>query len=143
VELTHGVLMLAWGLGLPLLVWRGWPRLRHGYIWFSLGFVLVSLASHLLLGECFLTVWAQRLWQTSGEPSERVPFVVTFTNRIAHVRPSTDTAVLIWELAIAVYCVLGLWSWRSKALPSPEPRVPRRSASDIARHEGTGAPSGQ
>ena len=112
VELAHGLLMLAWGLGLPLLVWRRWPRLRHAYIWFSLGFVLVSLASHALLDECVLTFWAHALWEATGVASEQVPFVVTFTNCIAGVRPSTDTAVLIWELAIAAYCVLGLWGWR-------------------------------
>jgi hypothetical protein len=104
--------MLAWGLGLPLLVWRRWPRVRHAYVWFSLGFVLVSLASHLLLGECVLTLWAHSLWQATGEANQQVPFVVTFTNRIAGVRPSTDAAVLIWELAIAAYCVLGLWGWQ-------------------------------
>jgi hypothetical protein len=120
VELTHGLLMLVWGVGLPLLVWRRWPRLRHVYIWFSLGFVLVSLASHLLLGECVLTRWAHSLWQASGEASERVPFIVTFTNRVARIRPSTDTAVLIWELAIAAYCLLGLWGWRRAGRNSPD-----------------------
>lgn len=120
VELAHGLLMVVWGLGLPLLVWHGWPRVRHAYIWFSLCFVLVSLASHALLGECVLTLWARALWEASGEASERVPFVVTFTNRVAGIRPSTDTAVLIWELAIAAYCVLGLWGWHRARCRAPE-----------------------
>lgn len=118
LELAHGLLMLAWGIGLPLLVWRGWPRLRHAYILFSLGFVLVSLASHLLLGQCALTLWSHLLWEAAGETRERVPFVITFTNRVAHIRPSEDTAVLIWEIAIATYCMLALWAWRFRGRPS-------------------------
>jgi len=117
VELSHGLLMLAWGLGLPLLVWRGMPRLRRAYIWFSLGFVAVSLASRWLLGECVLTTWARWLWEAGGGHGESVPFIVTFTNRVASVRPSTDTAVLIWEVAIVLYCLVGLWGWRASARP--------------------------
>jgi hypothetical protein len=112
IELIHGLLMLIWGLGLPLLVWRRFPRLRRGYSWFSLTFVGISLVSHALLGECVLTTWARALWQAGGGYAEKVPFIVTFTNRVAHVRPSTDAAVLVWEVAILLYCVLGLWGWR-------------------------------
>jgi hypothetical protein len=127
VELLHGVLMLAWGLGLPLLVWQRFPRLRRAYIWFSLTFVGVSVVSHALLGECVLTTWARALWEAGGGYAERVPFVVTFTNRVAHIRPSTDAAVLVWEVAILAYCVLGLWGWRwmprlaAARLPSRHP----------------------
>jgi hypothetical protein len=119
VELLHGLLMLAWGLGLPLLLWRRLPRLRRAYIWFSLTFVGISLVSHALLGECVLTTWARALWEASGGYAEKVPFIVTVTNRIAHVRPSTDAAVLVWQVAILAYCVLGLWGWRW--LPRVEP----------------------
>ena len=100
VELVHGLLMVAWGLGLPLLVWRRFPRLRRAYIWFSLTFVAVSLVSHALLGECVLTTGARALWEAGGGYAERVPFIVTFTNRIARIRPSADAAVLVWEVAI-------------------------------------------
>jgi hypothetical protein len=104
--------MLAWGLGLPLLVWRRFERLSRAYIVFSLTFIVGSVLSRLLLGECVLTTVAHWLWQASGGHTEKVPFIVTFTNRIARIRPSTDAAVLIWEAAIALYCVIGLWGWR-------------------------------
>lgn len=115
VELCHGLLMIAWGLGLPLLVWRRFERLSRAYIWFSLTFVLGSLLSNLLLGECVLTTVAHWLWQASGGHTEKVPFIVTFTNYVARIRPSTDTAVLIWKVAIGLYCIIGLWAWRGRS----------------------------
>jgi len=123
VELIHGLLMVTWGLGLPLLVWQRFPRLRRAYIWLSLTFVGISLVSHALLGECVLTTWARALWEAGGGYAEKVPFIVTFTNRIARVRPSTDAAVLVWEVAILAYCVLGLWGWRL-APRLEQPRAP-------------------
>lgn len=117
VELCHGLLMIAWGLGLPLLVWRRHPRLSHYYVRFSLVFVLGSLLSNVLLGGCVLTTLAHWLWEAGGGHAERVPFIVTFTNRVASIRPSNDAAVLIWEIAIATYCVVGLWGWRDRERP--------------------------
>lgn len=113
VELCHGLLMVVWGLGLPLLVWRRFERLSRAYFWFSLTFVLGSLLSNLLLGECVLTTVAHWLWQASGGHTEKVPFIVIFTNHVARIRPSNDVAVLIWKVAIALYCMVGLWGWRS------------------------------
>lgn len=120
--------MVTWGLGLPLLVWRRWPRLRRAYSWFSLSFVAVSVVSHALLGECVLTTMARALWEAGGGYAEKVPFIVTFTNRVARVRPSTDAAVLVWEVAILAYCVLGLWGWRwlPRLEPRPAPASPPR-----------------
>ncbi len=126
VELCHGLLMIVWGLGLPLLVWRRFARLRLAYIYFSLTFVLGSLLSSLLLGECVLTTVAHWLWQASGGHHEKVPFIVTFTNYVASIRPSTDSAVLIWKLAIGLYCVVGLWGWRGRS--QPDELSPPRSA---------------
>lgn len=114
VELCHGLLMVAWGLGLPLLVWRRFERLSRAYIWFSLTFVLGSLLSSLLLGECVLTTVAHWLWQASGGHTEKVPFIVTFTNYVASIRPSADAAVVLWKVAIGLYCVVGLWAWRGR-----------------------------
>jgi hypothetical protein len=115
VELCHGLLMVVWGLGLPLLVWRRFERLSRAYGWFSLTFVLGSLLSRVVLGECVLTTVAHWLWQASGGHQEKVPFIVTFTNSVARIRPSNDAAVLIWEVAIALYILIGLWGWRSRA----------------------------
>jgi hypothetical protein len=43
---------------------------------------------------------------------DRVPFIVRFTNGVAGIRPSTRAAVLLWEGAIAIYCVALLYWWR-------------------------------
>jgi len=104
--------MLAWGLGLPLLVWHRWRRLSRTYLWFSLSFVAGSLLSHWLLGGCLLTRLAQSLWEAGGAHMDRVPFIVRFTNGVAGIRPSTRAAVLLWEGAIAIYCVALLYWWR-------------------------------
>lgn len=127
VELCHGLLMVAWGLGLPLLVWRRFERLSRAYVWFSLSFVLGSLLSSVLLGECVLTTVAHWLWQAGGGHEEKVPFIVTFTNAVASIRPSADSAVLIWKISIGVYCAVGLWAWRGRsdegARPPPDSRA--------------------
>jgi hypothetical protein len=112
VELSHGLSMMLWGLGLPLLIWPRWPRLRHAYLWFSLVFLGGSLLSHWLLGECVLTTAARALWELAGAATERVPFIVRFTNGVAGIRPSTRVAVLIWQAGISIYCVALLCGWR-------------------------------
>jgi hypothetical protein len=123
IELSHGLLMVAWGLGLPLLFWHGLPRLSRAFMWFSIGFILVSVASHLLLGECVLTSMARYFWQRAGGHREHVPFVVLLTNRIAGVRPSARAAVLAWEFAILAYSVALLLSWK-RLVPRPEDAAP-------------------
>jgi hypothetical protein len=135
VELCHGLLMVVWGLGLPLLVWRRFERLSRAYLWFSLTFVLGSLLSHALLHECVLTRLAYQLWEAGGAHAERVPFIVTFANTVARIRPSTDAAVLIWKVAIGLYCVIALFGWRTR-----ERRAPL-SAPSSARHPAGGAAS--
>jgi hypothetical protein len=112
VDLTHASVMLAWGLGLPLLFWHRFEKLSHFYTLFAMAFVLTTLGSHLLLGECFLTSLARMLWQASGALQENVPFTVILTNTIAGIRPSTRGAVLAWELAVLVTSLGSLWSWR-------------------------------
>jgi len=127
IELSHGLMMLAWGLGLPLLFWHGLPRLSRGFMWFSMGFILVSVGSHVLLGECVLTTAARYFWHQAGGYREHVPFVVLLTNRIAGVRPSARAAVLAWEFAIGAYSVALLLSWK-RLNPKPEDAAPPPSA---------------
>lgn len=115
--MCHGLLMVVWGLGLPLLVWRRSSRLSRAYVWFSLTFVLGSLLSQALLHQCVLTRLAHQLWEAGGEHAERVPFIVTFANTVARIRPSTDAAVLIWKVGIALYCVVALIGWRTRERP--------------------------
>lgn len=94
VDLTHATLMLAWGLGLPLLFWHRFERLSHFYTLFATIFVVSSVASHWVLGECFLTSLARSLWEASGACRDAVPFTMTLTNTVAGIRPSTRSAVV-------------------------------------------------
>ncbi len=131
VELLHALAMIAWGVGLPLLVWHRYKRFSRLYMWFSIIFVTTSVLSNLVLGECFLTTLARHLWEAAGGFRERVPFTVIFTNAVAGIRPSTRTAVLAWQIAIVATSLGTLWCWRktrepnanSERKPSDERRV--------------------
>jgi hypothetical protein len=112
VDLTHAAAMLAWGLGLPLLFWHRFEKLSHYYTMFAVLFVVSTVASHLAFGECFLTRLARTLWLASGATREAAPFTVVLTNTIAGIRPSTRSAVLVWELAVLLTSFGSLWSWR-------------------------------
>jgi hypothetical protein len=116
VDVTHALAMLAWGLGLPLLVWRRFERLSHFYTVFAALFVALSVGSHWTLGECFLTTLARSFWQASGGWRDTVPFTVVLANAVAGIRPSARSAVLAWEVAILVTSLGGLWSWRKAHL---------------------------
>jgi len=118
IEFSHGLMMLLWGVGLPLLIWHRLARLSRAYVWFSLAFVLGSAVSHQLLGECVLTTLARASWQSAGGHPDALPFIVRFTNWVAGVRPSARAAVLVWQVAIALYCVAFLWGWRRLASSS-------------------------
>jgi hypothetical protein len=111
IDLMHGLVMVVWGLGLPLLVWHRYPRLSHGYVWFAMTFVMLTVVSHAALGECFLTSASRELWHAAGGGRESVPFTVLFVNAVAGVRPTTRTAVLLWEAAVFVTSIGSLWAW--------------------------------
>jgi hypothetical protein len=112
VDMVHALAMLLWGAGLPLLVWHRYERISHLYTLFAALFVTLSVSSHWTLGECFLTTLARTFWRSSGGWRDAVPFTVVLTNLIAGVRPSTQTAVLVWEIAILATSLGSLWSWR-------------------------------
>jgi hypothetical protein len=112
VEFAHGAVMVAWGLGLPLLFWHRFPRLSRGYMWFALTFVATSVISHEVLDECFLTTLARELWIQGGGYRGREPFTVHFANAVAGIRPTTRQAVIMWELAVFVTSAASLWCWR-------------------------------
>lgn len=112
VDVTHALAMLAWGLGLPLLVWHRFERLSHLYTVFATLFVVSSVGSHWAFGECFLTSLARALWNAAGTWRDSVPFTVTLTNTVAGIRPSTRSAVLAWEIAVLGTSLGSLWSWR-------------------------------
>lgn len=112
VDVIHALAMLLWGLGLPLLVWHRFERLSHLYTVFALLFVAFSVLSHWTLGECFLTTLARWFWLASGGWRDTVPFTMLLANAVAGIRPSARSAVLVWEAAILVTSLGGLWSWR-------------------------------
>jgi hypothetical protein len=119
VEVTHGLAMIAWGLGLPLLVWHRYQRLSRAYMWYALGFVVISVISNQLLGECFLTTLARRLWLAGGGYRDGVPFTVLFANAVAGIRPTAREAVLAWQVAIVATSIGTLWCWRKTGSHAP------------------------
>lgn len=124
-DLAHATAMLAWGLGLPLLFWHRFERLSHAYTLFAIVFVLTSVASHLTFGECVLTSLARQLWRAGGSFRDTVPFTVTLANRVAGLRPSARSAVLLWEAAVLVTSLGSLWSWK-KAHERRGAKLPER-----------------
>jgi hypothetical protein len=127
VDLAHAVLMLAWGLGLPLLFWHRWPKLSRAYGWYAVAFIGASVLSQVAIGECVLTTLARRLWTLGGGYRDDVPFVVTLVNAVAGIRPSTRAAVLAWQLGIAISALGVAWHFdrqgRGRQAPAPRRRV--------------------
>jgi hypothetical protein len=101
-DVVHALAMLIWGLGLPLLVWHRWPRLSAVYTAYALTFLIVSQVSHVWLGECFLTTLARELWRKTGVmgSGDRISFTTRVVETLAGIRPSEESSVLIWEVAI-------------------------------------------
>jgi hypothetical protein len=131
VDVSHALAMLLWGLGLPLLFWhRSW-RLSSWYMAYALVFVVVSVLSHQLLGECFLTTLSRKLWLAGGGYRNGAPFTARLVNSIAGIHPTDREVVLAWEVAIALTSLGGLWFWlrakRSDEIPkSCRPGRPRK-----------------
>ena len=132
VEFTHGLAMILWGLGLPLLVWHRWERLSRAYMWYAIVFVVISVASNQILGECFLTTLARALWLTGGGYRDQVPFTVLFANAVAGIRPTAREAVLAWQLAIVFTSIGTLWCWRKTGWVTTR-RTEARSRSALRR----------
>jgi hypothetical protein len=121
VDLVHAGSMLVWGLGLPLLFWHRFRRLSRAYVMFSAIFVLVSLGSHALLGECVLTTLARHLWLAGGGYRDGIPFTALLANAVAGIRPTQREVVLVWELAVLASSVGSLWCWWKTRTPRPAP----------------------
>jgi len=138
VDFTHALAMLAWGLGLPLLVWHRYERLSRAYMWFAIGFVVISVASNRILGECFLTTLARYFWQTAGGFRDGVPFTVLFANAVAGIRPTAREAVLAWEAAITLTSIGTLWCWRKTRQP-PGRRSEPGSRESLGKRYAEGA----
>jgi hypothetical protein len=113
-------------VGLPLLVWHRWPRLSRAYAVYAIAFVVLSQASRLAIGECFLTTFARALWEHPGAP----PFepshewlTVRLARAVFRMAPSHRSIVVVSE-ALAVVTAAGvLYSMRRLARA---PRAPER-----------------
>jgi len=108
-DALHILAMLVWALGLPLLLWHRWPRLSFAYTLYAMAFVIVSQVSHYFLGECFLTTLSRFFWESAGEQATGT-FMIRLVNTVAGVRPTRDSVVLVWEIAIVVTSAAVLWS---------------------------------
>ena len=80
-------------------------------MWFAIGFVLISVVSHYVLGECVLTTVARWLWRRAGAGRDDASFMAVLVNTIAGIRPSNRTGVHVWELAVLATSVGSLWCW--------------------------------
>jgi hypothetical protein len=136
VDLAHALSMLVWGLGLPLLAWHHFPRLSRAYMRFAIAFVLISVVSHYVLGECVLTTMARWLWHASGNARDGAPFMTLLVNDIAGIRPSNRAVVHAWELAVLATSAGSLWCW-ARTASTPSTQVSVRSGSTIARGTST------
>lgn len=115
VDVLHAVAMLVWGIGLPLLFWHRWPALSRGYMVYSLAFIAASVASQLVLDECFLTTLARDLAErgTNEILRQRTSFTVRLVEAVAGMRPTERLAVRLWELAVFITCMgMLVHTWR-------------------------------
>lgn len=112
VDGLHAVAMVVWGLGFPLLFWHRWVSLTRIYMLYSLVFIVVSVISHLALGQCFLTVIARELYLAGHHPELRdtTSFIVRIVEFVAGIRPSERWAVWVWEAGLFAGSAATLWS---------------------------------
>ncbi len=134
MDSLHGLAMVVWGLGLPLLFWHRWRRLTRAYVIYSVAFIVISVGSHFLLGECLLTTLSRVLYDAGHHPElrERVSFIVRATETIAGFRPSERAAVLVWEAALLFGSAGTLWHLRRERVRQNDDRRPPTGASPAA-----------
>lgn len=116
IDLFHALSMVVWAGGLPLLVWRRYPRLSRAYAIYALAFVVLSQLSQWVLGECFLTTIARWAWE-SQPPGTAPPdvddwFTVRLSRAVFGATPSHRAVVWISELSIVATAALALRSLR-------------------------------
>jgi hypothetical protein len=111
-DFVHAMLMVAWMVGLPLLVWHRWPRVAYGYALYAIVFVVVSQLSQWFLGECFLTSIAIFFWQhvPSAAPDSQEWFTVRLAQAVFHMAPSHRSIAVVSELMVVMTALAALWS---------------------------------
>lgn len=101
VDLLHAFAMGAWFLGIPLLFVTRWPRLRLTYAIYAVTFIVLSQASMLVFGECFLTEITQ--WSLRHAPGRVVDnewFTVRVARDVFGMAPSRRGISRISELLV-------------------------------------------
>jgi hypothetical protein len=128
VELFHALAMAAWVVGLPLLFWHRWPRGTRWYAVYAIAFVVLSQASHWILGECFLTTLARDVFEQtapaarSGELDDW--FTVRLARRIFGMAPSHRAVVLASEIGMVVTAAGVLFVLHVRRVAAAGPRSP-------------------
>jgi hypothetical protein len=130
IDFIHALTMLAWFVGLPLLVWRKYPRLTRAYALYALAFVVLSQLSYWVLGECFLTTMARTAWESqpvgTAPPDVEEWFTVRIARGVFGATPSHRSIVWLSEAAVVVTAALALRSLRP---PRPRHRASSATAS--------------
>ena len=111
-DLLHAMLMVAWVIGMPLLLWHRWPRLAQGYAGYAIAFVTTSQLSQWLLGECFLTNIALWFWERvpSSAPVSHDWFTVRIARAVFHMAPSHRFIAHLSEALVLATALAALWS---------------------------------
>ena len=102
IDFVHALLMVVWIGGLPLLFWRRWPRLTRAYGVYAVAFIIVSQASHLVLGECFLTTLAGLCSRSATAAASGEWFTVRVAQAVFHLTPSHRSIVWVSEALILI-----------------------------------------
>lgn len=127
VDVLHAAAMVLWVGGIPLLFWRRWPRWTRAYVYYSIGFIVVSQVSDFWLGECFLTTLARYLYDLGGEAeSTRTWFTVRLAERVFRLRPSEAAVRVATKALILIVCAGTLLDlYRARRATSSPPRYDR------------------
>ncbi len=126
--------MIVWGLGLPLLFWHRWRGITRGYLVYSASFILISVVSHFVFGECFLTTLARQAYEAGHHPAlrEKVSFIVRMTELIAGIRPSERWAVWVWQVGLFTSSTGMLWYFHRERVRSRRRGVCGSGASQLS-----------
>lgn len=106
VDFIHALAMVFWVVSLPFLCIRRWPRWRRFCAYYALAFIVLSQASDLLLGECFLTTLSRLLAEWSGAYVPDTWFTVRLAQTIFNLRPSESLIADLTKAIVLIYCLL-------------------------------------
>lgn len=104
----HALLMVAWIVGIPLLFWRGLPRLSVAYCIFSILFIIVNQVSHYTLGVCIFTTIATWFYNQAGMTVSGEWFAIRISQMVFGATPSHRGITIITQVLIAIGAVGGI-----------------------------------